>query len=90
MTLPTGVFVYEFLYRGQPTGSLTPPAYHVVLGFSTTDAFGNPIVQYSAPMTPAAATALGMTLPAVVASINTQVGAQVATLQAAQTTKTGP
>lgn len=83
MSLASGAFVYEFLYRGQPAGSLTAPDFHVVLAAPSTDVLGNATVIYSPAMTPAQAVALGMTLPTAVASIVTAVGAQITTVNAA-------
>lgn len=80
MALPTGYFVYELLYRGVPPGASGVSAYHVILGCQTTDAFGNTSISYIGPMTPTAATALGMTLPAIINSLNTAVADQNAAL----------
>jgi hypothetical protein len=82
MTFPANAFVYEFLYRGQPPGSAVAPDYHVIVGVPGTDAFGNPTLAYSQPMTPDQAVAGGLALPAVVSGVNTALTAQIATLQA--------
>lgn len=64
------LYLEEFLYRGRPDGQ--PPAYHVVLGDAGTDAFGNPSLVLSGPLTPAQAEALGFSLQAVAEAINSQ------------------
>jgi len=82
MNLPANAYVYEFLYRGQPAGSASAPEYHVIAAVPGTDAFGNSTTAYSAPMTPDQAVAQGLTLPALIAGINTALTAEIASLQA--------
>jgi hypothetical protein len=83
MSLASGVYIYEFLYRGQPAGSLTAPDFHVILAAPSADVLGNATTIYSLAMTPAQAVALGMTLPTVVANIVATVGAQITAVNAA-------
>ncbi len=82
MAFPTNAYVYEFLYRGQPAGSTVAPDYHVIVAVPGTDAFGNPTTAYTAPMTPDEAVAGGLTLPTIIAGINTALTAQIVSLQA--------
>ncbi len=82
MALPANAYVYEFLYRGQPSGSLVAPSYHVIIACPSQDSFGNATTDHYGPMTPAAAVALGMTLPTIVSAINAALTAQIASLQA--------
>jgi hypothetical protein len=82
MTFPANAYVYEFLYRGQPSGSTQAPDYHVIVAVPGTDAFGNPTISYSPAMTPDQATAGGLTLPTIIAGVNTALTAEIATLQA--------
>ena len=63
------LYLEEFLYRGRPDGQT--PAYHMVLGDAGVDAFGNPSLSLSGPLTPAQAEALGFPLSAVADAINT-------------------
>jgi hypothetical protein len=82
MALPIGYFVYEVLYRGQPPGSPTLASYHIIIGCQIADAFGNVSISYIGPITPTAAAALGMTLPATIASLNMEMADQNTVLQA--------
>jgi hypothetical protein len=82
MTFPANAYFYEFLYRGQPPGSAQAPDYHVIVAVPGTDAFGNPTTSYSQAMTPDQATAGGLSLPTIIAGINTALTAEIATLQA--------
>lgn len=81
MAFPANAYVYEFLYRGQPVGSATPPAYHVIVAVPGTDAFGNPTLALSRPMTPDEATAQGLALPKIISGINTALTAEIASLK---------
>ncbi len=82
MALPANAYLYEFLYRGQPSGSAVAPDYHVIIAVPGTDAFGNPTLTTSQAMTPAQAQAQGFDLPSIVSTINTALMAQNAALQA--------
>ncbi len=90
MTLPANAYVYEFLYRGQPSGSTAAPDYHVIIAIPGTDAFGNPTTAYSQPMTPDQAVAQGLSLPTLIAGINTALTAQITALQSQLAALTPP
>lgn len=74
--------LYEFLYRGRPTGSPEAPSYHVVLADDGTDAFGQPTYALSPAMTPDQAKVKGFDLPAIVSAINEGLIAENAALKA--------
>lgn len=81
MTLPDNVYFYEFLYRGRPANSTTPPAWQVILAVDSTDAFGNVRTDLLPAMTPEQAEAAGSSLPTIIAAINAASLAQVTALQ---------
>jgi hypothetical protein len=90
MAFPANAYIYEFLYRGRAVGDPTPADYHVIVAVPGTDAFGNPTASYSPPMTPDQATAQGLTLPDLIAGINTALTAEVTSLQAQLAAKQTP
>ena len=76
------LYVYEFLYRGPQQHNGNKGAWHIVLGNDVADGFGNTKTLTSGPMTPEAAKAAGVELPAILAEINTEVMAQLTAAQA--------
>lgn len=64
-------YIYEFLYRGQASGSGKQPSWHVVLAEEVT-AMGETRLVTKGPMTPAEASALGHDLPDILSAINTE------------------
>ena len=72
------VYLYEFLYRGQPDGT---GDFHVVLAGASTDAFGVVTTQQSQAMTPDQAAAAGFPLPTLIAGINGAMATTAAGLQ---------
>ena len=82
LTYPTGVFVQEFLYRGQSAGGSD---WSVVLCQYTTDLMGNPIMARAGPMIPAKAAGApyNQTLTTAIASINAAIQLQINSLNAA-------
>lgn len=80
---PTGIYVEEFLYRGQPAGGAASD-WSVLLAQSATDAFGNLTTAYLGPLTPAKAASLtGLTLTTAIAGIVAAVQLQINSLNAA-------
>ena len=72
------VYLYEFLYRGQPDGT---GDFHVVLAGTSTDAFGVVTTQQSKAMTPDQAAAAGFPLPTIIAGINGAMSTTISGLQ---------
>jgi hypothetical protein len=72
------IYLYEFLYRGQPPGSSAPPDFHVLLGDAQTDPFTQePTLVVSSAMTPAQANTAGFSLEAIIGAINVGLTADV-------------
>lgn len=67
---PEGAYLYEFLWRGRPSGSAEAPAYHVILARDATDGFGGTTTSLSPAMTPDQAAAAGFAMPAILADLN--------------------
>jgi hypothetical protein len=64
-------YLYEFLYRGRPTGSAEPPAWHVVVGQQVQPpGAAEPQFVSSAALTPAQAEAAGFPLSDILSGIN--------------------
>lgn len=61
-------WVEEFLWRGRPSTSTQPSAYHLVIGSIGDETLNKPIL--SDPMTPAQAEAAGFPLPEIISAIN--------------------
>ena len=90
MALPANAYLYEFLYRGQPTGSAQAPSWHVILAAPQADGFGGATLTLSPAMTPEQAATAGFALPDTLAGINaaalaelTAARAELATTKAA-------
>lgn len=71
-------YIYEFLYRGRPTRSLDPPAWHLILG---DDATGK-----ERCLNMAQAVAAGWALPSLLTAMNTAAVTRVLELEAENTT----
>lgn len=64
------MFVYEFLWRGQPPGSDQLPAYHVILADVVKSGLGMDVITPSTALTPQQAESLGFPLKQIVKDIN--------------------
>lgn len=64
------IFVYEFLYRGQPAANIANAAWHVTLGASDTDGFGKPSLTLNGPLSIAQAESASFPLPTLLGMIN--------------------
>jgi hypothetical protein len=64
------IFLEEFLWRGRAPDTNEPPAWHVILGHVTTNAFEKRTLSLSHALTPDQAKELGFDLPDALAAIN--------------------
>jgi hypothetical protein len=78
------LYLYEFLYRGQPADHPGAPAYHVILADAAKDAFDRDHVNVGPAMTPEQAAAKGFALPDIIATINAGTMAENASLKSAK------